>query len=128
MSQSLNFRERCIAFSAEVIQQVSALRRTATGRHIAEQLLRSATSIGANVHEARGAESRADFIHKIQVALKEARETHYWLSVVHQSKLLPDFSIGNLSKECNELCAILARSAITARQNGNRTAGERQGS
>src|SRR5207302_7526170 len=92
MPETLSFRERCTCFSVAVVRLVAVLRQTTTGKHIADQLLRSATSIGANVHEARGAESRADFIHKMQVALKETRETHYWLSLVEKSELAKDAS------------------------------------
>jgi four helix bundle protein len=120
MPETNSFRERCTNFSAEVIKLVAASRRTNAGRHIADQSLRSATSIGANVHEARGAESRADFIHKMQIALKEARETYYWLSLIEKGSLVGGESVSVLVKECDELAAILARSAMTARKNGQK--------
>ncbi len=117
MSETISFRERCTNFSVNVVGLVAALRRTVSGKHIADQLLRSATSIGANVHEARGAESRADFIHKMQIALKETRETQYWLSLAQKTGLVESGSSGILVKECDELAAILARSTMTARAN-----------
>ena len=123
MSETISFRERCTIFSAEIVALVAALPRTTAGKHIADQLLRSGTSVGANVHEARGAESRADFIHKMQVALKEARETHYWLSLVQKSGFAKGESQERLVRECDELAAILARSVMTARANGQRSLG-----
>jgi four helix bundle protein len=101
-----------------MLKLTSQLPRTLIGRHVASQLLRSGTSIGANVHEARSAESRADFIHKMQVALKEARETHFWMALIHESGLADNASLSPLSQECDELQAILAKSIMTARKNG----------
>jgi len=88
MPGTMTFRERCTNFSADVVRLVPFLRHSVDGKHIADQVLRSATAIGANVHEARGAESRADFIHKMQMALKEARESCYWLALIQKSGLL----------------------------------------
>jgi len=111
------FRERCLKFSGEVLLLTSRLPKTYAGRHVSNQLLRSGTSIGANAYEARSAESRADFIHKMQVALKEARETGFWLELIQNTKITRDDALPALTKECDELCAILASSIITARKN-----------
>lgn len=70
--------ERLIELAVRVLAVVDALPRTVAARHIANQLARSGTSAGANYEEARGAESRADFAHKLGVAWKEIRETLYW--------------------------------------------------
>jgi four helix bundle protein len=118
MLPSILFRERCVNFSVAVVKLADLLPKNARGKHTADQLFRSATSVGANVHEARGAESRADFIHKIQLALKEAREAHYWLLVVHKTEMIKSNTAEALAKECDELAAILASSAMTARKNG----------
>ena len=67
--------ERLLTFAAKVISLVQTLEKTPTGYHIGKQLLRSATSAGANYEESRGAESRNDFIHKMQIVLKEMRES-----------------------------------------------------
>lgn len=75
---------------------------------ISKQLLRSATSIGANVEEAIGAQSRKDFIHKLSIAAKEARETRYWLKLLNESKLTNENCIGYLEK-INEIIAILTK-------------------
>jgi four helix bundle protein len=74
---------------------------------LATQLLRSGTSVGANVEEAGSAESRKDFIHKYAIACKEARESHYWLRLLAASEVLPKERLEPLITEANELIAIL---------------------
>ena len=74
---------------------------------IAGQILRSGTSIGANVEEALAGVSRADFIAKMSIASKEARETHYWLRLLRDSKTVPESRIAPLQNECLELIRIL---------------------
>ena len=75
---------------------------------ISKQLLRSATSIGANVEEAIGAQSRKDFVHKLSIASKEARETRYWLRLLDESKLTNESCVRYLEK-VNEIVAILTK-------------------
>ena len=72
-----------------------------------KQLLRSGTSIGANVEEAQGSESKRDFVHKYSIAVKEARETHYWLRLLASTEILPGSRLEPLTNEANELVAIL---------------------
>ena len=79
------------------------------------QILRSGTASAANYGEARGAESRADFIHKLKVAFKELNETTIWLEVIAQSGLLPGDTIVAIIAENRELCRIIAASIKTAR-------------
>ena len=80
---------------------------------ISRQLLKAGTSIGANVREAQGAESRADFIHKIKIAYKEAEETEYWLAICQES---PNYSIDNdLLTEVSELKRILSKIIISSK-------------
>jgi len=71
------------------------------------QLVRAGTSIGANLEEAQAAQSRADFIAKCQIALKEARETNYWLRLFQSTGLVSEDKIGNLLKESHEIISIL---------------------
>lgn len=78
---------------------------------IASQLLRSATSIGANIAEAQSAESTKDFIHKLSIALKEARETYFWLEVLSKSK--PSHEISKAFEMSNEICALLTSTIKT---------------
>ena len=77
------------------------------GRTIANQLLRPRTSIGANVEEGQGAQSEADFVAKYSIARKEARETHYWLRLLAESKTVPPAKLTELITESDELIAIL---------------------
>jgi len=92
------------------------LNRSAVGRHISKQLIPSSTSAGANYEEACGAESRADFIHKLQIVLKELRETLYWLRLTKRSDLLSNTTLEVLIQEAKELANIIAKSIITAKK------------
>jgi four helix bundle protein len=83
---------------------------------LVRQILRSGTSIGANIKEAQAAESKADFIHKYNIALKEARETKYWLRLISASKLAKKTDLDSLIKESDEICRIIAQIVINARK------------
>jgi four helix bundle protein len=107
--------ERFIDFAANVIKFAVGLERNATGRHIGGQLARSATSAGANYEEACSAESRADFIHKMQIVLKELRESLYWIRLVEKTNLALPAKLHPLSEEANELANIIAKSIVTAK-------------
>jgi four helix bundle protein len=80
--------DRLLDFAVRVIRLVGALPKTPLGRHVNGQLARSGTSAGANYEEARGAESRADFVHKLGVSWKETREAWYWLRLIHRAELV----------------------------------------
>ena len=99
---------------------VDALPDTRLGRHVAGQLVRSATSPAPNYDEGRAAESTEDFCHKLNVALKEMRESHVWLRLIVKAGLLPDRRLGDLNDECDQLCRILAKSIVTAKRNRKR--------
>ncbi len=79
--------------------------------------MRAATSAGANYEEACGAESRADFIHKIQIVFKELKESRYWLRLAKKSALVSGTQLEVLLKEVEELTSIIAKSVITAKKN-----------
>jgi four helix bundle protein len=86
---------------------------------ISNQLLKAGTSIGANIHEAQKAESKADFIHKIKIATKELEETKYWLVLCTKSKFYPDDEL-ELTEKTNELGLILYKilsTSIKSRKN-----------
>src|SRR5690349_8482206 len=82
-------------------------------KHIARQMLRAGTGGGSNYEEARGAESRADFIHKLGIANKELRESLYWLQLAEDADVVVD--TGPIAREANELIAILTTSIRTAK-------------
>src|SRR5947199_10788604 len=100
-----NLEERTKQFSLSVISFSSSLPRTREGDVLARQLLRSATSIGANYREANRAVSRADFINKIGTVQKEASETQYWLELLIESEISKETALA-LLKEATELLAI----------------------
>ncbi len=81
--------------------------KTWCSRILGKQLLRSGTSIGANIEEGQASQSDADFIHKYSIACKEARETHYWLRLLSATKILPAEKLSPLTQECDEIIAIL---------------------
>ncbi len=74
---------------------------------MANQLLRSGTSVGANIEEGKAAQSEADFLSKYSIACKEARETRYWLRLLSESGIISSEELVDLMAECNELIAIL---------------------
>jgi four helix bundle protein len=74
---------------------------------LANQLLRSGTSIGANIEEAQAGQSKADFIAKMSIARKEARETHYWLRLLKESVIVPESQLVEIVKEADEIICIL---------------------
>ena len=106
---------RLVDVGVRIVRLSRRIARDSVSRHIAMQLLRSGTSAGANYEEARGAESRADFIHKLRIATKELRESIYWLRLVHRAELVAD-DLRPLASELEQVCAILAASARTARE------------
>jgi four helix bundle protein len=109
--------ERLLALGAAVVKLLDALSQRAGAKNLVKQLERCGPAGGANYEEARGAESPADFIHKVRIALKEVRETRYWLRLVLQAELLEDaHHLTVLIEEAGELIAILTASANTARR------------
>ncbi len=100
--------ERTKKFALRVITLCQVVNETpGVGWTLAKQLLRSGTSIGANVAEGEGAQSEADFLTKYSISLKEAHETLYWLDLIEQAKLIQPDRMIDLQQECNELIAIL---------------------
>lgn len=109
--------ERLLDFAARAGRVTDALPETRLGRHIANQLVRSGTSPAPNYEEACAAESRADFVHKLSISLKELRESRSWLRLIIRSQLLPNEKLADLLDECEQLCNILGQSIITAKTN-----------
>lgn len=109
--------ERLLEFAARVGKVVDALPDSRLGRHIAGQLVRSGTAPAPNYAEACGAESRRDFVHKLSIALKELRESRCWIQLIIKAELLPEQRLCELLDECEQLCAIVAKSIVTAKSN-----------
>jgi four helix bundle protein len=108
--------ERLIDFAVRVVRLSAALPKTAAGKHIAGQIMRSGTSAAPNYGEARGAESQADFVHKLAIVLKELNETSIWLRIVVRSGMSTEKLTAQLVQENSELCRILTASLKTARR------------
>ena len=107
---------RLVDLAVASLRVAVRLEDSPTGKHIARQMIRSATGGGSNYEEARSAESRADFAHKLGVAAKEVRETSYWLTVIERAGLSPESDLRHLREEARQLVAILTASARTAKR------------
>jgi four helix bundle protein len=112
--------ERLLSLAAASIRLASRLPKDPGGRHVAMQLVQSATSAGANYEEARAAESRQDFIHKVGIAAKEARETAFWLALTGRCYLASS-EVAAVIEAARQLAAILGASVRTARANAGRS-------
>jgi four helix bundle protein len=110
-----NISVRMRRFAVAVVRLCQSFPKGPAAKHILGQLVRAATGGGANYEEARGAESRADFIHKVGVANKEVREALYWLRLVQDAELGVTGDVAALIREANELVAILTASIKTAK-------------
>ena len=107
--------EKSFAFALRIVKLSKYLQEQPGEYVLSKQVLRSGTAIGALVREAEHAESRSDFTHKMNVALKEANETVYWLELLHQSDYLNDTLFHSISKDAIELVKILASIVKTSR-------------
>ena len=108
--------ERLLNYSAEIVKLTIKIKKTSVGKQMANQLLRCGTSVGANYEEACGAESRADFIHKLQIVFKEVRESLYWLSLIQKTVMLANKDLSKIIDETRQISNILAKSIITAKK------------
>src|SRR5437870_10464240 len=116
-----NFRaddleQRLVRFAIDIVTLIGQLPHNFQARHIASQLLRSGTAAAPNYVEARAAESRADFIHKLKIALKELNETRSWLEQIVANSLFSCDKMASIIAENQELCWIIAASIKTARR------------
>jgi len=100
--------EKSFQFSLRIIKLFNYLRSKKIEKELCTQLLKSGTSIGANIEEAIGGSSRKDFIHKLEIAYREARETRYWLRLLKESGLLEIKLADSLINDCEELLKILS--------------------
>ena len=112
-------QDRTKRFALRVLNLVDALPRTAAGRAISTQLVRAATSVGANYRSACRARSRAEFAAKLGIAVEEADESLYWLELVRDGKLVPEDKLSLLLKESDELTAIFASGRKSAVNTSN---------
>ena len=113
-----DIRSRTYDFAVRVVKQVRALPRDVATVVIARQLVRSGTSIGANVEEAQGGQSRKDFAHKMNIARQEAGESHYWLRLLRDTDPLPRPRLEPIVSESDEIVRILVTIVKKMRGNG----------
>lgn len=116
MSES-KLRVLSMKFSVDIIELVKYM-KSVKESIISNQIGRSGTSIGANIHEAQYAQSKKDFVSKLEIALKEASETGYWLELLHRTKYIDEQSYKALSAKCTSLRTMLIASCRTAKENG----------
>lgn len=119
MAKGDDIQRRLIAFAARIIKLCDALPPTRATMHISSQLLRCGTAPAAHHAEARGAESPADFIHKLKVAVKELIESEVWMRIIVASGIQDAFMLESLLDECVQLQRILSTSIKTARKSAN---------
>jgi four helix bundle protein len=111
--------DRTFEFAVRIVKLCQVLSCTAgVNQPLVRQLIRSGTSVGANVEEAQAAQSRADFIHKMQIALKELRETRYWLRLLVATELVAEDRLKGLINESEELVRVVSKIVVSAKEKG----------
>jgi len=115
VSEKRDLGERLLEYGTRIIKLVRSLPNSAVGRRVGDQLLRNGTSTGANYQEARGAESKVDFAHKLQIALKEMRESNYLLRLLVMSGEVSTERTAPPLDKSNQLRAILSKCVATAK-------------
>jgi len=109
--------EKSFRFAVRIVRLCTHLRENKKEYVLSKQLLRSGTSIGANVVEAQQGQSRADFVSKLSIALKEAVETDYWLRLLKETSFLTDTEFSSIHLDCRELEKLLTSIVKTSRPN-----------
>jgi four helix bundle protein len=123
-----DLEERLLVFATRIVRVVENLPDSKAENHVAGQLLRSGTSPLSNHGEAQGAESTADFVHKLHICLKELRETRRWLILAQRVPLIkPSSKLDEIVTETNELIRIFATSINTAKKKGDRRIADSNG-
>ena len=103
-------------FAVDIINLCTDIKENRKSNVLINQVLRSGTSIGANIHEANYASSKADFINKFQIALKECYETDYWLSLFKETHIITDEEFKNMFAKCSKIRKLLIASITTAKK------------
>jgi len=106
--KTYDIQERTFEFGRRIVKlHMFSTKQGGAGKILSPQLLRAGTSIGSNMEEADAGESKADFIHKCTIALKEARETLFWLRLFEAEEIVPKTRISDMIQECREIVAII---------------------
>ena len=114
-AQPEDIKARTFRFALQIIALVEKLPNTISATTIGKQLVRSGTSIGANVEEATAAHSKSDFVYRMNISLRESRETLFWLRLLDASKILPSADLAGVVKEADEITRILGAIVSSAR-------------
>lgn len=109
--------DKTLEFSIRIVNMYKYLCKEQSEFVLSKQLLRSGTSIGANVREAEHAQSKADFLNKNNIALKEANETCYWLELLHRTEYITTTMYDSIFADCEEILKILISIVKTSKQN-----------
>ena len=120
MALANSIEERTYKFAIRIVKAYKYLRTTHNEYVLSKQMLRSGTTIGAMMREAKFAQSRADFVSKTSIALKEANETLYWIELLHDSEYIDDSSFNSIHNEANEITSILASIVKTTKENSEK--------
>ena len=119
MDRAADLRERTKNLAIRIVKMTDGLPRRMSSDVLAKQLVRCATSVGANYRAACRARSHSEFVSKMQIVQEEADETQYWLELLFKTGVLAEQEYQSLDKEASELTAIFTSSAATARKNKN---------
>lgn len=107
--------DKSLQFAVRIVKLCKIIRNDMHEYELASQLLRSGTSIGANISESKNAQSRIDFINKLNIALKECDETEYWIRLLHKSDILDKRSYDSIRNDCLEIIRLLTSIIKTAK-------------
>ena len=116
MKKSNLIVDKSMGFAVRIVNLYKYLTKEKSEYVLSKQLLRSGTSIGANVHEANYASSKSDFVNKFQIALKECYETDYWLDIFHDSMIVSDDEYSEMISQCSKIRKLLIASINTAKK------------
>ena len=117
MTQDNPIEKRSYLFALRIVKAYKYLTKQKDEYVLSKQMLRSGTSIGAMMREAKFAQSRADFVNKASIALKEANETLYWIELLHDSEYIDDKTFESIHNEADEITSILASIVKTTKEN-----------
>lgn len=115
--KSKQISDRLLDLGVEIVKLSISSNNNPIGKNISKQLLRAGTSAGTNIEKSCRAESRVDFVHKMQIVLKELKESKYWLRLIKKSQIIKNSNLEIYIDETDQLCSIIAKSVITAKAN-----------
>ena len=107
-------------FAVEILNLCKSIKEIKRENILTNQLIRSGTSIGANIHESKYAQSKADFISKMQIALKECYESEYWLELLNRTGYINDEEYKSITNECGQIRRMLISSINTVKEKDNK--------